>query len=88
LAAELPVSRPAVSQHLKVLKQAGLVLDEAIGTRRIYRLDPNGIDALRGYFTRFWTTAMSSFRDRAEAAARAGQTIETHSSTTTFEEKS
>ncbi|PSR58912.1 transcriptional regulator [Nocardia sp. MDA0666] len=90
LAAELPVSRPAVSQHLKVLKQAGLVLDEAIGTRRIYRLDPNGIDALRGYFTRFWTTAMSSFRDRAEAAARAGQPLsaEILSGTTTSEEKS
>ncbi len=70
-----------------MLKQAGLVVDEAIGTRRIYRLDPNGIDALRGYFTRFWTTAMSSFRDRAEAAARA-QSIETSSGTTIFEEQS
>lgn len=72
LAAELPVSRPAVSQHLKVLKQAGLVADEAVGTRRIYRLDPGGIDAMRAYFTRFWTTATASFREQAEAAARSG----------------
>lgn len=63
LAAELPVSRPAVSQHLKVLKQAGLVRDEAIGTRRVYHLDPDGIDALRAYFTQFWSTALSAFRD-------------------------
>ncbi|GAB0108360.1 metalloregulator ArsR/SmtB family transcription factor [Nocardia sp. JMUB6875] len=63
LANELPVSRPAVSQHLKVLKAAGLVRDEAVGTRRVYRLDPGGIDALRAYFTHFWSTALSAFRD-------------------------
>ncbi|WP_167474726.1 ArsR/SmtB family transcription factor [Nocardia arthritidis] len=64
LASELPVSRPAVSQHLKVLKEAGLVIDEAIGTRRVYRLNPQGIDALRAYFTQFWSTAMSAFQQQ------------------------
>ena len=54
LAGELPVSRPAVSQHLKVLKDAGLVLDRPAGTRRIYRLDPDGLGALRADLDRFW----------------------------------
>ncbi|WP_039797834.1 ArsR/SmtB family transcription factor [Nocardia araoensis] len=66
LAEGLPVSRPAVSQHLKVLEQAGLVTHEAVGTRRVYRLNPTGIDALRVYFTRFWTTAMSAFQDEVD----------------------
>ena len=66
LAAELPVSRPAVSQHLKVLKQAGLVRDEAAGTRRLYSVDPEGLAALRSYFDRFWTTALAAFKDAAE----------------------
>jgi DNA-binding transcriptional ArsR family regulator len=66
LASELPVSRPAVSQHLKVLKQAGLVTDEAIGTKRVYRLDPNGVDGLRGYFQQFWTDAMAAFQKAVE----------------------
>ncbi|MFE3187852.1 ArsR/SmtB family transcription factor [Nocardia sp. NPDC059240] len=70
LAGELPVSRPAVSQHLKVLKAAGLVCDEAIGTRRVYRLDPRGIDALRTYFTHFWSTSLSAFREEANRQAR------------------
>ncbi|MFI9413776.1 ArsR/SmtB family transcription factor [Nocardia gamkensis] len=69
LAEGLPVSRPAVSQHLKVLEQAGLVTHEAVGTRRVYRLNPTGIDALRAYFTHFWTTAMSAFRDEANRRA-------------------
>jgi DNA-binding transcriptional ArsR family regulator len=76
LAAGLPVSRPAVSQHLKVLEQAGLVTHEAVGTRRVYRLNPTGIDALRAYFTHFWTTAMSAFQEEANRRAaeqRAGK---------------
>ncbi|MGV9666532.1 ArsR/SmtB family transcription factor [Nocardia niigatensis] len=76
LAQELPVSRPAVSQHLKVLKQAGLVRDEAIGTRRVYRLDPRGIDALRAYFTHFWSTALSAFRDEVNRQAQLNDTQE------------
>jgi DNA-binding transcriptional ArsR family regulator len=66
LAAGLPVSRPAVSQHLKVLKQAGLVRDEAVGTRRLYSVDPDGLAALQSYFDRFWTTALAAFKDAAE----------------------
>jgi DNA-binding transcriptional ArsR family regulator len=66
LAAELPVSRPAVSQHLKVLKQAHLVLDEAIGTRRVYRLNPAALTALRDYFQQFWTDAIAAFAAAAE----------------------
>ncbi|MVU82481.1 metalloregulator ArsR/SmtB family transcription factor [Nocardia sp. ET3-3] len=69
LAGELPVSRPAVSQHLKVLKAAGLVRDRAVGTRRVYSLDPVGIDALRAYFTHFWSTALSAFRDEVNRQA-------------------
>lgn len=61
LAAELPVSRPAVSQHLRVLKEAGLVSERPEGTRRIYRLDPQGLDELRAYFDRFWERALASF---------------------------
>jgi DNA-binding transcriptional ArsR family regulator len=61
LAGELPVSRPAVSQHLRVLKQAGLVVERKEGTRRIYRLDPNGLGEVRAYFDRFWETALASF---------------------------
>jgi DNA-binding transcriptional ArsR family regulator len=61
LAAELPVSRPAVSQHLRVLKAAGLVSERPERTRRIYRLDPQGLDELRAYFDRFWETALASF---------------------------
>ena len=66
LAEGVPVSRPAVSQHLKVLKDAGLVIDEAMGTRRIYRVDPDGVEELRVYLDRFWNTALSSFKSRAE----------------------
>ncbi|HYZ28090.1 MAG TPA: metalloregulator ArsR/SmtB family transcription factor [Thermoleophilaceae bacterium] len=62
LAGEMPVSRPAVSQHLKVLKEAGLVVDEPDGTRRIYRLDPDGVDALRGYLDQFWNQALAAFK--------------------------
>ena len=63
LANELPVSRPAVSQHLKVLKQAGLVTDRAQGTRRLYQLNPQGIEDLRAYFDQFWNQALASFKE-------------------------
>jgi DNA-binding transcriptional ArsR family regulator len=66
LAGELPVSRPAVSQHLKVLKDAGLVIDRAAGTRRIYQLDPTGVEALRAYLDRFWNRALAAFQAAVE----------------------
>ncbi|MGH3372190.1 MAG: ArsR/SmtB family transcription factor [Nocardioidaceae bacterium] len=66
IARGLPVSRPAVSQHLKVLKEAGLVTDRADGTRRIYRLDPTGVGALRAYFDQFWNQALTAFKAAAE----------------------
>jgi DNA-binding transcriptional ArsR family regulator len=62
LARELPVSRPAVSQHLKVLKDARLVVDQAAGNRRIYRLDPDGIKSLRADLERFWTKALVTYK--------------------------
>ncbi|WP_409347637.1 ArsR/SmtB family transcription factor [Mycobacterium montefiorense] len=61
LARDLPVSRPAVSQHLKVLKCAGLVRDHAAGTRRVYQLDPAGLKALRAELDRFWTRALGNY---------------------------
>ncbi len=66
LAADLPVSRPAVSQHLRVLKNAGLVRDEQAGTRRLYRVDPAALEALREYVDSFWTDALASFKQRVE----------------------
>ena len=66
LAEELPISRPAVSQHLKVLKDAGLVFDRPWGTRRVYQVDPAGVAALREYFDSFWSDALASFRAAAE----------------------
>ena len=66
IAAQLPVSRPAVSQHLKVLKAAGLVVDEPQGTRRIYRLEPEGVDALRAYLETFWNTSLRAFKRAVE----------------------
>ena len=66
IASALPVTRPAVSQHLKVLKEAGLVIDRPDGTRRLYELNPDGIGALRAYFERFWTQALTSFKHRVE----------------------
>jgi DNA-binding transcriptional ArsR family regulator len=66
LASELPVSRPAVSQHLKVLKAAGLVVDTAAGTRRLYRLDPDGVGAVRAYFDAFWNQALAAFKAAVE----------------------
>jgi DNA-binding transcriptional ArsR family regulator len=70
LARDLPVSRPAVSQHLKVLKEAGLVVDRAHGTRRLYQLDPTGIEAVRGYFDTFWNHALAAFKTAVEKEER------------------
>ena len=67
LAGDLPISRPAVSQHLKVLKDAHLVTVRPQGTRRIYALDLDGLKAVREYFERFWTAALSDFAAAAEA---------------------
>ena len=66
LARELPVSRPAVSQHLKVLKQAHLVSDTPVGTRRVYRVDPDGLAALRADLERFWTQALATYKEVVE----------------------
>ena len=66
LAAQLPVTRPAVSQHLKVLKDAGLVSEEAVGTRRIYQLDPAGVAALREQLDDFWDRTLGGFRNVVE----------------------
>jgi DNA-binding transcriptional ArsR family regulator len=66
LASEFPVSRPAVSQHLKVLKDAGLVLDRRAGNRRIYQADPDGVAALRDQLDRFWNQALAAFKEVVE----------------------
>src|SRR5438874_9205645 len=66
LADELPVSRPAVSQHLKVLKNAGLVVDEPSGTRHIYRVDPDGLAPLRADLERFWGKALTNYKTHVE----------------------
>lgn len=66
IAEHLPVTRPAVSQHLKVLKEAGLVIDRPNGTRRLYQMDPEGVAALRTYFDRFWIRALASFKQAVE----------------------
>jgi DNA-binding transcriptional ArsR family regulator len=70
LAKGLPVSRPAVSQHLKVLKEAGLVVDRRDGTRRLYQLDPAGVEAVRGYFDTLWTHALAAFKTAVEKEDR------------------
>jgi DNA-binding transcriptional ArsR family regulator len=67
LAGELPVSRPAVSQHLKVLKDAGLVSESRAGTRRVYRVEPEAVAELRTYFDEFWTQALAAFKTAAES---------------------
>jgi DNA-binding transcriptional ArsR family regulator len=66
LAQELPVSRPAVSQHLKVLKNADLVVDRQLGTRRVYQVNPDGVGALRAYLDRFWNQSLAAFRAAVE----------------------
>jgi DNA-binding transcriptional ArsR family regulator len=73
LARMLPVSRPAVSQHLRVLKEAGLVTDTRAGTRRLYQLDPEGVARLRAHFDQMWTKAMTAFQAAAEQSPRQGQ---------------
>jgi DNA-binding transcriptional ArsR family regulator len=70
LAAGLPVSRPAVSQHLKVLKQAGLVVDRAVGNRRVYALDPQGVAVLHQWLDRIWSDALTSFKQAVEQPAQ------------------
>jgi DNA-binding transcriptional ArsR family regulator len=67
LAEGLPVSRPAVSQHLKVLREAGLVIDTRVGSRRLYRVDPKGVEGMRLYLDRFWSDALAAFEDAARA---------------------
>jgi DNA-binding transcriptional ArsR family regulator len=69
LALQLPVSRPAVSQHLKILKDGGLVVDRAEGTRRVYRLNPDGVAALRTWLDRVWDDALTAFQKAAEAGS-------------------
>jgi DNA-binding transcriptional ArsR family regulator len=70
LAKALPVSRPAVSQHLRVLKAAGLVSERPAGTRRVYRVEPDGIVALRAYFEGFWDRALAAFQTEAEERSK------------------
>jgi DNA-binding transcriptional ArsR family regulator len=78
IARTLPVSRPAVSQHLKVLKDVGLVTDRAEGTRRLYAIDQAGLAAIRRYFDRFWDDALEAFRHAAEGGVPARpQTVKT-----------
>jgi DNA-binding transcriptional ArsR family regulator len=72
LAAELPVTRSAVSQHLKILKDAGLVSERAAGTRRIYRLNPTAVAALRDQLDTFWQRALASYADVAERETEEG----------------
>ena len=73
LARELPVSRPAVSQHLRVLKEAGLVIDQAVGNRRIYRVDPDGLAGVRDQLERFWTKALAAYKATVEQESEEGR---------------
>jgi DNA-binding transcriptional ArsR family regulator len=73
LAQGLPVSRPAVSQHLKVLKEAGLVAEDKDGTRRIYRIDPHGLARLRAWLDQFWESALDAFKAQAEQSDDEGK---------------
>lgn len=70
LAGELPISRPAVSQHLRVLKEAGLVVDEPAGTRRIYRVNPDGLASLRAELERFWGRALTAYEAAVERSTQ------------------
>jgi DNA-binding transcriptional ArsR family regulator len=69
----MPVSRPAVSQHLKVLKEAGLVADRPEGNRRVYYIDPEGLGALRGWLDQFWDATLAAFQAEVEASADKGK---------------
>jgi DNA-binding transcriptional ArsR family regulator len=73
LARELPVSRPAVSQHLRVLKEAGLVTDRPAGNRRIYRIDPDGLASLRADLERYWTQALATYKEIVEQSTEEDQ---------------
>ena len=70
LAREFPVSRPAISQHLRVLKNAHLVLDRPVGNKRVYQVNPVGVERLRAYFDRFWADALAAFKKAAEEETR------------------
>ncbi|MGD0191075.1 MAG: metalloregulator ArsR/SmtB family transcription factor [Rhizomicrobium sp.] len=74
IAKGLPVSRPAVSQHLKILKEAGLVQEESKGAERIYRIDPKGLGQLRGWLDQFWDTALDRFRAEVERQEKKDKT--------------
>lgn len=94
IAADMPVSRPAVSQHLKVLKLAGLVTDRAEGARRVYYIDPNGLGALRKWLDQFWDQALAAFQaeiDKAGAPPPSqqgkGKTHESHDHSRTRSQK-
>ena len=76
IARGLPVTRPAVSQHLKVLKDAGLVADRSVGTRRIYYIDPKGLGAMRAWLDQFWEAALDAFKLAAEADAEKARKTE------------
>ena len=71
LAKGLPVSRPAVSQHLKALKEAGLVIDRSAGARRVYCIDPDGLGDLRRWIDQFWDQALASFKEEVEGSSQA-----------------
>jgi DNA-binding transcriptional ArsR family regulator len=75
LARDFPVSRPAISQHLRILKDANLVLDRAAGNRRLYQLRPEGFETLREYFEQFWGQALQAFRHKVEEAPEAGRNV-------------
>jgi DNA-binding transcriptional ArsR family regulator len=66
LARDMPITRSAVSQHLQILKSVGLVTDRAVGTRRVYTVDPDALAVIRSYFDAFWTRSLAAFRDTAE----------------------
>jgi DNA-binding transcriptional ArsR family regulator len=67
IARDFPISRPAISQHLRILKRANLVVDRAVGNRRLYEVDPAGVEALRAYFERFWNHTLAAFKVAVEA---------------------
>jgi DNA-binding transcriptional ArsR family regulator len=70
LAQDFPISRPAISQHLRILKDANLVIDRAHGTRRLYQLNPDGFDSLREYFDQFWSVALNAFKEKIEEESK------------------
>jgi DNA-binding transcriptional ArsR family regulator len=73
VADRLPVSRPAVSQHLRVLRLAGLVQEHRAGTRHVYSVDPAGLDAVRSYFESFWEKSLNAFKAAIEDPAQSNQ---------------